>query len=101
MTPLYDRLFEALANEQRRQVLFALLERDRSISIDSPPDRLGDRRQAAIERQHVHYPKLADDGFVVWNQRTNTVGRGPKFQEIEPVLRLLTDNRDALPTALV
>ncbi|WP_436927670.1 hypothetical protein [Halosimplex amylolyticum] len=47
--------------------------------------------------QHVHLPKLADYRFIEWNQGTHEVTKGPKFDEIRPLLELLDDREDELP----
>ena len=96
MTEIRDNLFDALADEQRRWILFSLLERERSINIDSPPDGF-ERDGLIVERRHVHLPKLEDYGFVEWHRDERVVEAGPKFEAVEPVLRLLLENRDALP----
>ena len=100
MGEIQDNLFEALSDEHRRRILFSLVEREGSVNIDSPPDGLDDRYQARIERRHVHLPKLADYGFIEWHRRTDTVEAGPKFAEVEPILRLLADNQELFPVAL-
>jgi hypothetical protein len=47
--------------------------------------------------QHVHLPKLADHGFIDWDQDTQRVTKGPQFDEIEPLLTVLSENQDVLP----
>ncbi|QRV16293.1 hypothetical protein JMJ58_05210 [Haloterrigena salifodinae] len=100
MEAIQNRLFDALSNGQRRRILFTLLEREDQINIDSPPDGVEDRHGAAIDRRHVHLPKLADYGFIEWDQRANVATRGPQFAEIEPMLRVVADNRELLPVTL-
>lgn len=100
MGEIQDLLFDALSDGKRRRILFTLLEREGPVDIDPPPDDVSDRYRAAVERRHIHLPKLADHEFVEWNQRTDTVARGPRFAEIEPMLRLLADNRELLPATL-
>lgn len=89
-----DRLFEALANKHRRQILFSLRDGALSISLDSPPDGIDEPRAGFIEQRHTHLPKLADYGFIRWDPGTNTVERGSQFEEIKPVLELLDESRE-------
>ena len=96
MSDIHDKLFESLANEQRRRLLFALLDEPTSISLDSPPDATGEQRMRLIERQHNHLPKLADAGFVRWSPTTDTIARGSEFEEIRPILELLSENDEQL-----
>jgi hypothetical protein len=46
---------------------------------------------------HTHLPKLDDAGFVDWDRGTGIVTRGPRFDGIEPLLRLMNDHQDELP----
>ena len=100
MEAIRNRLFDALSNGQRRRILFTLLEREDLVNIDSPPDGVEDRHSAAVERRHVHLPKLAEYGFIEWDRQANAVTRGPQFAEIEPMLRVVADNRELLPLTL-
>lgn len=97
MEDLQDDLFEALANEQRRRLLFELSNGAQSLNVDSPPDGVEDSRTAVIKRHHVHLPRLEASGYIEWNRVTNTVEAGPRFDAIEPLLQLLTDHREKLP----
>lgn len=96
-----DTVFDALANEQRRRILFDLAERnlrdDSPISIDAPPDTTDDGETAGIEEYHVHLPKLDDCDLIDWEPGSNTVEAGNRFAEIAPILELLRDNREELP----
>lgn len=47
--------------------------------------------------QHLHLPKLADYEFIEWNKDTHEVTKGPKFDEIRPLLELLATHEDELP----
>ncbi|RQH03338.1 hypothetical protein [Natrarchaeobius oligotrophus] len=100
MSHQVDRLFDALADDQRRELLFALLKTDArsetSPYSDSSPDETivvsGDR----LQRQHVHLPKLADYGFIEWEGDGNAVERGPQFEAIRPLLEVLHVHREEL-----
>lgn len=101
MRQLTDTLFDALANGQRRRILFDLAERnlrdDSPIYIDAPPDTTDDGETAVIELYHVHLPKLDDRDFIDWEPGSNTVEAGDRFEETAPTLELLRDNREELP----
>lgn len=92
-----DVQLEAIADRTRRHLLFELLE---DAAGDTPieiADRVGDPETAEpIEMRHVHLPKLADHGFVRWDREHRLVRRGPRFDEIEPLLTLLYGNADEL-----
>jgi hypothetical protein len=116
-----SRLFEMLAADHRREVLFMLCgtesfdvpdglfrrgaaraQRSEAGPVrgsgvedgapaDQPPQRLD------IEFQHCHLPKLEAEGLIEWDREAGTVSRGPAFQEIEPALRVLASNSVAFP----
>lgn len=52
---------------------------------DSPED--------SIRKQHVHLPKLANYGFVEWNEDEDVVTRGPRFDEVSPFLELWQERK--------
>jgi len=107
-------LFEILSADLRRRLLFLLCD---SPEVDVP-DALRPRSQAApppgqfatgseqddtlrIQLHHVHLPKLADQELIEWDRDSQTVTRGSRFDEIEPVLRLLADNPERFPDDLL
>lgn len=98
-----DRLFEALANVHRRRLLFALVD-DESQDVSElagVPWSLSESEETMVNKRHVHLPKLADYGFIEWDRNDQLVSRGPQFDEIEPILECLGENRDQLALALV
>ncbi|WP_367175236.1 DUF7344 domain-containing protein [Haloarcula rubripromontorii] len=89
-----------LANVQRRKILVRLLDHnpqdDTPVVVDD-----SEQDQDAIERlismQHVHLPKLEEYGFIEWDRDSHEVRKGPKFNEIQPLLELLVSHSDELP----
>lgn len=52
----------------------------------APDDiHLGDAVSPA-ELTHVHLPKLADAGYIEWDRDAHTVVKGPRFDEIRPLM---------------
>lgn len=95
-----EDMVDALADRQRRKLLVALLEHnpqdDSPVAItdaESDADALG----RLVSMDHVHLPKLVDYGFIEWNQERHEVIKGPKFDEIRPLLELLDGHEDELP----
>jgi len=94
-----DERMEALASAERRRLLFEL-------KSESPVENVLDLRDSGnvesastefrMKMQHVHLPKLDQYGYVDWDPETETVERGPAFEEIEPVLEMLDRHRDKL-----
>jgi hypothetical protein len=91
-----NNIFDALTDEKRRRLLFGLLEENPQpnppVVKDSPPDA------SRIEYQHIHLPKLANYGFIEWSPSKSHIEKGPQFEEIQPVLELLSESHKNLPT---
>lgn len=114
-----SRLFELLAADHRRQVLFLLcatesLEVPEGLFTRSAAQQSGDSQsrpssvrdssstdpssqQLDMELYHSHLPKLEAEGIIEWDREAGTVSRGRTFQEIEPALRLLAANSVVFP----
>ena len=113
--------FDLLADDHRRNILFllcdtesiqvpdGLLTRSQAQPVDthshsSPGSRQQSTKQdlSQLEAQlhHAHLPKLENNGVIEWDQDTQTVSRGPHFDDIEPVLRLFAANQDRFPDDL-
>ncbi|WP_435159490.1 DUF7344 domain-containing protein [Haladaptatus sp. DFWS20] len=92
-----DTIFDVLSDIQRRQLLFSLLEHNPQV-VSSQSSNTEERHR--ILQQHVHLPKLADAGFIAF-ESDEKIEKGPRFDEILPVLELLDDHNDELPGDLV
>lgn len=106
-----------LAHETRRRVLLALCdaatlqvpealhvrgevqtEQSREDPLPkSDPEDEGYSVPFEIGLYHIHLPKLADRGIIEWDRLSQTVSRGPNFEAVEPVVRLLAANAHILP----
>jgi DNA-binding transcriptional ArsR family regulator len=94
-----DRVFDALADRHRRQILVALLSHptyreDEPLSVGALGADLDAMTHAL---HHAHLPKLADAGYVEWDPGSETVSRGPRFEEVAAVVETLQANEEALP----
>jgi hypothetical protein len=96
-----DEVFDALANEQRRRVLVHMLshnpEDDSKPYIGNIEFEKADVEFFRIDMKHTHLPKLEEYGFIEWDREEQVVTKGPKFEEIRPILELLENHRDELP----
>ncbi|WP_425433325.1 DUF7344 domain-containing protein [Haloarcula rubra] len=111
-------LFQLLADDTRRRILYALcdnasiripegiLSRGQVQSRDTQPHSPHSSstqingesvQQLEMQLHHVHLPKLEDGGAIEWERETQTVSRGPQFDKLEAILRLLFVNQDRLP----
>lgn len=114
---MLDSAFDALADTQRRQLLVDLLDHNpqsvpqlTGVSRELADadgvlleDRLTSTREIVdVDEYHlrlhcIHVPKLVEYGFVEWDEDGNDVTKGPRFDEIRPLLELLDGRRDELP----
>lgn len=99
MASIHDNLFTALADPERRQILFDLADEPDSVNIDSPPDAIENGGNARLERHHLHLPMLDDYGFINWYPNANAIESGPQFDEIMPVLEVLVDHCKTFPSS--
>jgi len=96
-----DELFDVLSKPPRRRILSALAETNsRAVTEFVPGEVTGDERRedVLVRLHHTHLPKLDEPGFIEWNPDSQTVERGPRFDEVVPVVELLLDHRDELPS---
>ncbi|WP_435064478.1 DUF7344 domain-containing protein [Halobaculum sp. EA56] len=86
-----DELLEVVCDARRRRVLYELLDAEGEAAVAVPegvvPGSAG--RDDRILFEHVHLPKLADAGLITWDREAGTVGRGPAFDEVRPLLEAL------------
>jgi len=95
------RALDMLSDSYRRELLLALLEHNPQNDDDRDPldiiDPPLEPEVLEIELFHKHLPKLEDQGFIEWNRDTGKISKGPDWDDIEPLLRLIKDHREELP----
>lgn len=97
----FDEVLEALADPYRRQLLLALTEHNPQDDTDSDPLNIHPEGDDALSELNIimgHLPKLDEMGIIEWNEEDNEVVKGPDWEEFEPLLRLIAENKDELPT---
>lgn len=47
---------------------------------------IADADKADIRTHHVHLPKLVEYGHIEWNHDTHVTTKGPKFDDVRPLL---------------
>lgn len=96
----FDDVLDVLAHVQRRSLLVSLLEQDPQEDIPSVVPETSEDSDVVDQRvsmHHSHLPKLADHGFIEWDREHHQVTKGPNFDEIRPLLELLSNHEDELP----
>ena len=99
--PTLDRLFDALSHPYRRRVLRAIAASNPREEDDFTPAEFAADDQKRAEfltaLHHSHLPRLDEAGFIEWDRETKTIRRGPRYDEIAPLLELLLAHEDELP----
>jgi hypothetical protein len=81
-----DSAYLALADASRRSVLCELLDGQQIelTSVLTDGGNEDDKRRVGLH--HRHLPMLADAGYVEWDRESGQVRRGPRFDEVEPLV---------------
>lgn len=81
-------------NDRYRLMITLLLLRD---GQKSESDLLlrGEPESREVEDDLVenHLPKLEEAGYIEWDRESGTISKGPRFDEIEPILELMGDDQ--------
>ena len=85
-----DGMMNVLAREARRIVLLRLLDDDGETTIDALL-RTIDSQRAEVQLYHTHLPKLEQAGYIEWRPGSKRITRGPKYDEIQPLVHLLEE----------
>lgn len=97
MHPEIDQILEIMANRHRRLILQLLKQG----AVETTNDVMVRGKSASDESElaltHNHLPKLDDAGYIEWNRDTGEISRGPRFDEISPLLELIENHADELP----
>lgn len=91
-----DSMMGALQSPLRRVVLMALLGDTTEVSV-ATLERQVDHEHARLRLYHTELPKLAHDGYIVWDADSDTVSTGPRFVEVKPLVQLLKEYDTAFP----
>ncbi|WP_139172805.1 DUF7344 domain-containing protein [Halopelagius longus] len=91
-----DNHFEVLANGHRRRILASLLEENPHSVFPVTTGEVSAERQRKVQIafRHVHLPKLDAAEFIDWDPESDRIAEGTRFEDIEPLLRYLTDEYD-------
>jgi len=94
----FDEFLDAFSDVQRRKLLIALMDHNpqNNLPVVIAEDGVAEMSRL-VEMRHVHLPKLVDYGFIEWDRDKNEVSKGPKFDEIQPLLELLENHDEELP----
>ncbi len=98
---MINDLLNILANDERRHLLFVLLENDCQEGTTKIPDDVtitgAGYETQLVELRHCQLPMLAQSELIEWDRERNTVARGVRFDDAKPLLELLASHSDKLP----
>lgn len=92
-----DRMFSMMSAGPRRKILLGL-HRGR---VDHETDVITQGSQPndiEVRLRHAHLPKLVDAGYIAWDHETGVIMPGHRFDEIQPLLELIDDHAEELPS---
>lgn len=96
-----DESFDVLSHPFRRRILTRLHDHNPRDEAEFSADELADDAdevdRLVLEIHHRHLPKLAEKGFIDWDREADVITRGPRFDEIAPLIELMVNHRDELP----
>ena len=92
-----DRIFDILSVRYRRLILLSLKESGVKTESDLLIRSMHDPEEIEIALNHQHLPKLEDAGYIEWDRESGKISKGPRFDEIEPILTLIENHADELP----
>lgn len=100
-----EAAFLALSNQYRRQILVALFDQpSRSQTGIDPMDAVTEEFlngpelvALKLDLKHAQLPKLEEMRFIEYNEQLDEVSRGPEWDAIAPLLRILQEHQEELP----
>lgn len=91
-----DSMMDALSNRVRRIILVTLVGDTPEVSI-AALERQIHHENARIRLYHKHLPRLANAGWINWDDDSGTISKGPKFSTVEPLVQLLKEYNTDFP----
>lgn len=102
----WNRVFEALSAEPRRQLVVSLSDASPDQPVSLPESAVNpnvpvDPDDLRGELRHRHLPMLAERDFVEYGTDPLVAARGPQFDEVAVVMRALQESATDIPDPLV
>lgn len=101
MAGTWGDMMGALQNVHRRRLLVALLEDDTqegAVSVlEAAHEGKIDLDAFQTKMAHSHLPRLEDDGFIRWGRDSHEIHKGPRYEELRPLLEVIEYHRDEMP----
>ena len=92
-----DLSLDALGHPYRRRILTRILDHNPLDVTDFASGSDADSDRLLVELHHRHLPMLAEAGFVDWDREADVLRRGPRFDDVAPLIELLVAHSEELP----
>ena len=96
LRPGMDRVLDSLRDRRRRLILLMMndgtVRREADVMV-----RGSDPETIETELRRSHLPALDEAGYIEWDPDTGEISKGPRFDEIVPLLDLIENHADELP----
>lgn len=97
---------KVISDRRRRQLLVALMEQtsrdtDEISPLEVTMDSETESEQLQVELRHNHLPTLEKWDYIEWDRERGTISKGPRWDEIAPLLDLITSHQEKLPDGWV
>ena len=94
-----DTFLKILADTDCRQLLVALLDHDPLdddyFQIPADVTRSDEQEShLSLQMTHIHLPKLDNADIIEWNRDDYTVRKGPRFDDIRPLVQMIRKQAD-------
>lgn len=93
----FDDIADALGHRERRRLVVELMDHNPMAQREALEEASRPTGETEVQLYHRHLPKLDHMGYIAWNRDGGTITKGPYWEDIEPVVRMLADRRDQLP----
>jgi len=97
MYPGIDQILDIVSNRHRCLILLSLKRGAVETTDDVMVRGESELNASELTLTHNHLPKLDDAGYIEWDRDTGEISKGPRFDEIEPLLELIENHADELP----
>ena len=97
LAPEMSRILDIASERRRSWPLLLLNNRELENEVDMLVRGTEDPEEIRVQLIHNHLPKLAEAGYIEWDRDTGEISKGPRFDEIKPLLDLIQNHADELP----
>lgn len=95
--PGIDRALDSLCSRHRHLILLLLKRGAVETEADVMVRGRSNKEQIETDLTRNHLPKLEEAGYIEWDRDTGEISKGPRFDEIKPLLELIENHADELP----